>query len=89
MRENEKFNSEIRMAYNILHEIDPKLECVIFTDEYRDFSKEGELRLCNYVLPGTKYVRLLKLIDEEDDECLYVSIDNDVTVDEYKFKKYI
>lgn len=89
MRDNEFFNPNMVMAYEVIRSIDINMECIVFTDHSREFDHTEDFRIVNYVLAGTKYVRLLKMINEEQDDCIYVSIDNDVCVDRERFERYI
>lgn len=88
MRETEKFNKGMEQACSVLKEIDPALECIYFTDKPRKLEVHCNIKMRNIVYPGTKYVRLLKILEEEQN-CLYVSIDNDVQIDIKLFEKYI
>lgn len=89
MRKTEYFNSGLQNICDILYKIDQNLECVVFTDEPRDFFYNNRIVITNQVYPGTKYVRLLKLINEEKEDCLFISIDNDMLVNDIEFTKYV
>ena len=89
MRKTERFNSGLEKVYEILREIDSNLECIVFTDEQRDFDICSKIIINNIVYSGTKYARLLKLVNEEKEDCMYISIDNDMVVDEKEFRKYV
>lgn len=88
MRKNEYFNEGIEDVCNIINGITDSLECVVFTDSHREFV-EKKFKINNIILSGTKYSRLLKLINEEDEDCLYISVDNDMIFNQKVFKKYI
>ncbi len=88
MRKNEYFNEGIEDVCNIINGITDSLECVVFTDSHREFV-EKKFKINNIISSGTKYSRLLKLINEEDEDCLYISVDNDMIFNQKVFKKYI
>lgn len=89
MREKEFLNPGLQKVCDLLLGIDPELECLIFTEHPRNFQTDNKFSINNCILPGTKYVRLLKMINEEEEDCLYISIDNDIIVDEKQFVNYI
>lgn len=89
MRASEYVNDGFRNALDLLKTLDSEVECIIFTDCVRSFDGQMDVLVKNIVYPGTKYVRLLKLINEEDKACLYISIDNDMVLEPKNFINYV
>ena len=79
MRQTETLNANIKKMMDIMISLYPKTELVIFTNKERVFDYKGiKIRVINYA--GTKYKRLLYLIKNEQSECIYLSLDNDIDV---------
>lgn len=89
MRTYEYVNDGLRNAVDLLKTLDSDVECIIFTDCARNFDGQMDVLVNNMVYPGTKYVRLLNLINREQDNCLYLSIDNDMVLDSKNFINYV
>lgn len=89
MRANENLNYGIKLALESLKKIDNNIECVIFTDEARTFETIDGIKIVNEVMFGTKYIRLLYLIDKEVEECIYISLDNDMIINTEVFAEYV
>ncbi len=89
MRSSEIVNDGLKIAIKCIKSIDPKADCIIFTNTPRDFGDISNVPANNIVIPGTKYIRLMHLIDRETEDCLYVSLDNDMTLSENAFTAFL
>ncbi|WP_276635472.1 glycosyltransferase [Phascolarctobacterium succinatutens] len=88
MRSNEAFNDNIKKILTLSLKLNTKISCIIFTDNDRKFEFDG-IKIDSINFPGTKYIRLLYLFEREQEDCLYLSIDNDINVNDETILKFL
>lgn len=89
MRASENLNEGLLSIIHLLQSMGILKEIIIFTDTDRTFEIDNDILIKSINYPGTKYIRLIKAIDEEVDECLFISVDNDMIFDEKTITRYI
>lgn len=89
MRASENLNEGLLSIIHLLQSMGILKEIIIFTDADRTFETDNDILIKSINYPGTKYIRLRKAIDEEVDECLFISVDNDMIFDEKTITYYI
>lgn len=80
LRSNECVNENIRLIINTLKDHYSNVKIIIFVDRDRkDISEQVNIPFELINLPGTKYRRIKKILETEEDSIL-ISIDNDTTI---------